>query len=1134
MSSGTRRRVQGAVFVVVLAVALGLAVGRYAGAFGSGVPVTLKVERVGNQLAERGDVKVRGLVVGTIEEVTTDGAGATVRLSLQRDKVAQIPSNVSARLVPKTLFGEKYVSLVLPEAARGAPIAAGDVITQDRSRSARELDRVLDGLVPLLQAVEPQDLATTLGALSQALSGRGENLGDTLVRLHELVGRLNPALPDLQADITELADLSGNLADAAPDLLDALADFTVTSRTIVEQRANLRELFGGLTQASDDLRGFLAANEDNLIGLAASSRPTLESLARYSAEFPCLFSQLAGLIDRARQGLRQGHRQAGHLHHAGDRRQQRQVRPEPRRAGVPRRPRARGATRSSRWARSGRRTARSATAPPHHPPRSAPRPVTPSGWASYRRLHRHGPAQLARRAADGRRAGRRPQRQLARGGAELEQHAGGSALPRVRGDADMTRIPLAPLLKFTALTVVVALATTVLALTIANASAGGATAYTARFTDAAGLLRGDDVRIAGVVVGTVEDVRIVDRRVAEVEFSVAERQRLPASVTASILYKNLIGQRFLALGQGAGPTGTTLPAGGTIPVERTRPALNLTTLFNGFKPLFAALDPKQVNQLSFEIVQVLQGQGGTVRSLLASTSSLTNTLADRDAVIGQVIDNLNAVLDTVNGRDQQLSDLVASLQALVSGLAEDRKPIGDAIVSIGRLTEVTAGFVDEARPALREDIAWLGDLAGNLDANEPAVESFLQHWPGKLNTISRAASYGSWFQFYLCGVTGEIGIDPILPAQEIPAYSSDSPRCGPDPDGVHGEAPRCSLACRPCRRAPSARPSDRSVADAHQASRPPRDHRPARAAARRGRGLQRSAAAARGHRVPGGVHRGRRPHLRRPGDDRRGRGGPGLRRRAGGRPGARHLLRGRRVGRRPHVGVDRDQDCCSVRSTSRSTRRASVSSYSDTPIPLARTASPFDVVEAVNGLSGTVDAARHRPARDEPHHAGGHVPRHGPGGPRRPRRAVEALHHDRGPRRGDPQAAGRHPQPVRGARRPQRRVREAARRTATCCSPRCSGARARSAHCSPAPATCPSSCGGSSPTTPPSSGRRSNSSTAWRHCCSATRRTSTAPSSCRRSSSGCSPTPSATAGGSTTTSAVSPRRRWARSTPAGC
>lgn len=373
----------------------------------------------------------------------------------------------------------------------------------------------------------------------------------------------------------------------------------------------------------------------------------------------------------------------------------------------------------------------------------------------------------------------------------------------------MRRIPIAPLVKFLVFAVVTALATTVLGLTIANAQGGTRTDYSAIFTDASGLLPGDDVRIAGVVVGTVDKLEIADRRMAKVEFSVDSTQQIPASVTAAILYKNLIGQRFLSLAQGTtrvqnaalqtgrtaavpvAPSATagTLPAGGTIPVDRTKPPLNLTTLFNGFQPLFTALDPQQVNTLSMEIVQVLQGQGGTVENLLASTSSLTNTIADRDQVVGQVIDNLNSVLATVNSRDDQLSDLITALQQLVSGLAKDRKPIGDAIASVGDLTQVTASFLDDARAPLKGDIAALGKLSDQLDIAKPTLETYLRTAPGKLNAVARAASYGSWFQFYVCGLSGSVGIGGLVPAQNIPLFKSDAPRCGADPSGSGGQPP---------------------------------------------------------------------------------------------------------------------------------------------------------------------------------------------------------------------------------------------------------------------------------------------------------------------------------------------------------
>ncbi|MGE3288553.1 MAG: MCE family protein [Pseudonocardia sp.] len=376
----------------------------------------------------------------------------------------------------------------------------------------------------------------------------------------------------------------------------------------------------------------------------------------------------------------------------------------------------------------------------------------------------------------------------------------------------MTRVPLAALAKFLTLALVVAVATTVLGLTIANSQGGRASAYKARFTDASGLLRGDDVRIAGVVVGRVTGVAIVERNQAEVTFTVADDQPVPASAQAAVLYRNLVGQRYLQLETGAGPLGEHLAPGATIPVERTRGPLNLTVLFNGFKPLFTALDPAQVNQLSFEIVQTLQGQGGTVRSLLASTSSLTNTVAERDEVVGQIVDNLDVVLRTLNAGDDRVGELVASMQALVSGLAADREPIGDAIVSVDRLARTTAGLLDDARPPLKDDIAALGRLSDNLDRNDEVLDRYLRLLPRKLDTLSRAGSYGSWFNFYLCGLEGvNLRYDPgeladalgvpqdqlpgVLPEEhralaghqtvEAPALAvpiGDPNRCGPDPD----------------------------------------------------------------------------------------------------------------------------------------------------------------------------------------------------------------------------------------------------------------------------------------------------------------------------------------------------------------
>ncbi|MFF5986287.1 MCE family protein [Prauserella flavalba] len=336
----------------------------------------------------------------------------------------------------------------------------------------------------------------------------------------------------------------------------------------------------------------------------------------------------------------------------------------------------------------------------------------------------------------------------------------------------------APLTKLTIFIVVTVVFTAILGISIANVNLTKTNAYTARFTDAAMLLPGDDVRIAGVRVGQVSDVRIVDRRQAEVEFEVDSGRRLPAGVTATIKFRNLVGQRYVSLDQGTGEPAGQLEPGGNIPVERTRPALDLTELFNGFKPLFRALAPEDVNKLSFEIIQVLQGEGGTVESLLAHTASLTTTIAEKDQVIGQVIDNLNSVLATVNERTPQLSDLIVRLQQFVSGLSSDREPIGDAIESLGELTTTTSGLLDEAREPLKQDIEALGVLANNLNDSEPLVEHFIQFLPEKVTRMTATADYGSWFNFFLCSTEGSVQIPGLMTAPvNVPIAPVGRERC---------------------------------------------------------------------------------------------------------------------------------------------------------------------------------------------------------------------------------------------------------------------------------------------------------------------------------------------------------------------
>ena len=200
-----------------------------------------------------------------------------------------------------------------------------------------------------------------------------------------------------------------------------------------------------------------------------------------------------------------------------------------------------------------------------------------------------------------------------------------------------------------------------------------------------------------------------------ITFSVDDSTAVTQATHATIKYRNLVGQRYIALSQEVG-SATKLDDGATIPIARTSPALDLTVLFNGFKPLFQALSPTDVNQLSYEIIQVFQGEGGTLESLLAHTASVTNTLADRDQVIGALVDNLNEVLDHVADRDQQLNQLITTFKQFVGGLDQDRDAILGSLDQISHLSVQTASLVKGIRSPLVDDISNLRQLTGQHPA----------------------------------------------------------------------------------------------------------------------------------------------------------------------------------------------------------------------------------------------------------------------------------------------------------------------------------------------------------------------------------------------------------------------------------
>lgn len=304
-------RTAGVLFLVVMSALVLLSIKIYEKDFVSSVPVTLQADRVGNQLRAGGQVKARGVVVGEIRGVRATPAGAEIDLAMEPGKVTQLPRNVSALLVPKTLFGERYVQLSIPDGSTAPALAAGDVITQDRSANAIELERVFDNLLPLLQAVQPQKLATTLTTVATALEGRGEQIGKTLATAADYLEKFNPNLPTLNANIRDLATVSKLYGDIAPDLLDALTASAVTLNTVQEKRPELGAVYQQVTSSSQHVTTFLTNNRANIIALTADSRAPLEVAAKYSPSFKCTLDALAGLKPQMDKVLGAGTKEPG-------------------------------------------------------------------------------------------------------------------------------------------------------------------------------------------------------------------------------------------------------------------------------------------------------------------------------------------------------------------------------------------------------------------------------------------------------------------------------------------------------------------------------------------------------------------------------------------------------------------------------------------------------------------------------------------------------------------------------------------------------------------------------------------------------------------------------------------------------
>lgn len=303
------------------------------------------------------------------------------------------------------------------------------------------------------------------------------------------------------------------------------------------------------------------------------------------------------------------------------------------------------------------------------------------------------------------------------------------------------------------------------------------TTYNAVFSSVSGLKGGNFVRIAGVEVGKVEAIKIQDDATAKVTFSADDSVILTHGTKAVIRYDDLIGGRYLALEDGPGDP-KKLPPGATIALSQTAPALDLDALIGGFRPLFRALDPQQVNALSGQLIAAFQGEGPTIGTILSQTAALTNTLADRDDLIGQVVVNLNTVLGSLGDRTDKLGSAIDSLSELVHGLENRRQDIANSVAYADAAAGGIADLLAQARPPLQKVVHETDRTAGNVLADHDYFDDLLKTLPEAYQVLGRQGLQGDFFNFYLCDIVLKVngkGGQPVF----VKVAGQDSGRCTP-------------------------------------------------------------------------------------------------------------------------------------------------------------------------------------------------------------------------------------------------------------------------------------------------------------------------------------------------------------------
>lgn len=311
--------------------------------------------------------------------------------------------------------------------------------------------------------------------------------------------------------------------------------------------------------------------------------------------------------------------------------------------------------------------------------------------------------------------------------------------------------------KFGVFALVSALLFVLLFNTMRNAVAGGSHEYSATFSSVSGLRQGDDVRVAGVKVGRVERIVSVgeDPVRARVTFTLRSDQDLRDNTRIVVRYQNLLGQRYLALVAGEGQ-GTPVVPGGEIRLANTDPGFDLTALLNGFEPLFAVIEPGEINELAGNLIAVLQGESGTVENLLAQTADVTRFLNDRDEVFTQVLDNLTPVLENLSARNADIDTTVVELRGLMTGLAEQRRTIGRSVDGIAAMVGTTKELLEDTREPFTKDVNRLRRVSGVLADERAKLADAIRTLPTGVEAFARSQSYGAKLNVYVCNLAVEV------------------------------------------------------------------------------------------------------------------------------------------------------------------------------------------------------------------------------------------------------------------------------------------------------------------------------------------------------------------------------------------